>query len=304
MRTGLRPLAGPSYGTSNVLIGRTNAPEPPSPVDPFAIPATPRTRHAHPFSPLSPGKSVHSHNSYNSRRHNSLDSLNPSIADSLVDLLPGHAAVPAAPADFGYAFRGPRATGYTHRKGKSVATAAPIAQMMQAASAGLTRNELSPEQRAVLLRRTRKAEQVLGEQLCETDVERHIIEPVQSSRTVVTRASNDIGDSAATGVPEYDRKDCEPQTRPSQDSDASARAAMRALAAFGFGEKQMPSDLRVYVQKEMRVAETSTPSPSLGARIEGQRKGSKDGLSIREKVPLDERRHRRAQLAKVGPPPL
>jgi hypothetical protein len=201
-----------------------------------------------------------------------------------------HYGAPAPAADFAYAFRGPRAR---HRKGKSVATTPSIDQVP---AAGLTRNDLSPEQRAVLLRRTRKAEQVLGEELCETEVERHIIEPVQTSRTIVTRASQDhVTDMP--DVPEYDRRDCEPQLRPSQDSYSQARAAVRALAAFGFGEKQMPSDLRVYVQKERQVAET-IPSPvsATGSRRRGS---DREDSAYKERVPLDERRHHRAQLAKV-----
>ena len=261
-----------------MLIDR-DLPEPPSPIDPLIIPNTPtRLPHPHPFSPMSPGESISS-----SRRHNSLDSLNPSIADSLVDLLPQG----AAPADFSYAFRANR--NVIVRQGKSV-PAGPIPLLSP--TSGLTRNALSPEQRTVLLRRTRKAEQVLGEQLCETDVERHIIYPVYTQRTVLSRISDQSEASFVShGTGGEEPKSIQPQARDREEDCASA--AIRAFEAFGFGQKQLPSDLRSYARKESMAAENS------GLRG-GTAEDRRDDLSfIDDTVPLDERRHRRAQLAKV-----
>lgn len=188
-----------------------------------------------------------------------------------------------------------------------------------------TKNELNPEQRAVLLRRAKKLEQLLGQSLDERSIERLLIDPIHATRTVTTHAVEEAWPSSPSDggkQGEWQRDDCVPRKGRQVDMPALVRSgsvlAKRARAALGLESKirsGAKGDLAVFVSREMRVSETS---------VRGVRPHVRDSLSslpatvVRHDTPLsprsiledmneddvdeDEalRRTRRMQLAKVS----
>jgi hypothetical protein len=118
----------------------------------------------------------------------------------------------------------------------------------------------------MLLRRTRKLEQMLGEPLPESQVERLVVEPSNASTTVVTQINNEwpTTPSPRRKVPEWAREDCAPRivrdplaTGGITLARSGSKFARKAKAALGLEKKDDEPDLRVYVAREMRVSETS-----------------------------------------------
>jgi hypothetical protein len=189
----------------------------------------------------------------------------------------------------------------------------------------VARNDLDPEQRAILLRRAKKLEQLLGEAL-----ERLLIDPIHASRTITTRLAetdeawpdSPTGTTRSGGKEEWTKEDVVPRKGKAVDPpNGLARSgsilARTARAALGMaGEKK--NDLAVYVSREVRVSETgvrgakprprnsaSTPpgreSMSLAAML---RDGPVSPTHTEESEDDSARRTRRLQLAKVCSPCL
>jgi hypothetical protein len=104
-------------------------------------------------------------------RSRSIDSvsLHPSLSDSVTNLLvpPTH-TIPTFPRPV-----------LEHRS-----TASILRQEL------IARNHLNPEQRAILLRRARKLEQILGQSLDERSIERLLIDPITAPRTITTHVTD------------------------------------------------------------------------------------------------------------------
>lgn len=104
-------------------------------------------------------------------RSRSIDSvsLHPSLSDSVTNLLvpPTH-TIPTFPRPV-----------LEHRSTSSIFPQELIAK-----------NHLNPEQRAILLRRARKLEQILGQSLDERSIERLLIDPITAPRTITTHATD------------------------------------------------------------------------------------------------------------------
>jgi hypothetical protein len=194
----------------------------------------------------------------------------------------------------------------------------------------VARNDLDPEQRAILLRRAKKLEQLLGEALDERSIERLLIDPIHASRTITTRLAetdeawpdSPTGTTRSGGKEEWTKEDVVPRKGKAVDPpNGLARSgsilARTARAALGMaGEKK--NDLAVYVSREVRVSETgvrgakprprnsaSTPpgreSMSLAAML---RDGPVSPTHTEESEDDSARRTRRLQLAKVCSPCL
>jgi len=193
----------------------------------------------------------------------------------------------------------------------------------------VARNNLDPEQRAILLRRAKKLEQLLGEALDERSIERLLIDPIHASRTITTRLAetdeawpdSPTGTTRSGGKEEWTKEDVVPRKGKAVDPPSSGLArsgsilARTARAALGMaGEKK--NDLAVYVSREIRVSETgirgakprprhsaSTPpgreNMSLAAML---RDGPVSPTHTEESEDDSARRTRRLQLAKVCPP--
>jgi len=193
----------------------------------------------------------------------------------------------------------------------------------------VARNDLDPEQRAILLRRAKKLEQLLGEALDERSIERLLIDPIHASRTITTRLAetdeawpdSPTGTTRSGGKEEWSKEDVVPRKGKAVDppSNGLARSgsilARTARAALGMaGEKK--NDLAVYVSREIRVSETGirgakprprhsayTPpgreSMSLAAML---RDGPVSPTHAEESEDESARRTRRLQLAKVRTP--
>lgn len=270
-------------------------------------------------------------------RSNSLDSLQPSLSDSintLAHLLPHPPSSPTKPLPPHPHPHSHPHPGVNHRKGKSLPPPLLPANLE-------ARNDLTPEQRALLMRRARKIEQVFGEPLGEMQVKQHVIEPTHAPPTVLTKVTEEwpsspsssergrsgSGEGERIKVPEYDRQDCNPQrTRPGQTADdmgskasTGAGLAARALARFRFGDGDAASsatgagaiagggssssDLRVYVKRELRVAETQTRERQAPeTRVPDAELFEPDSPTSPKQAtgPEEDRRARRAQLAKVS----
>jgi len=195
----------------------------------------------------------------------------------------------------------------------------------------VARNDLDPEQRAILLRRAKKLEQLLGEALDERSIERLLIDPIHASRTVTTRLAetdeawpdSPTGTMRNGGKEEWTKEDVVPRKGKAVDPPSNslsrsgsilARTARAALGMAGAGEKK--NDLAVYISREVRVSETgvrgakprprqsaSTPpgreSMSLAAML---RDGPVSPTHTEESEDDSARRTRRLQLAKVCSP--
>jgi hypothetical protein len=195
----------------------------------------------------------------------------------------------------------------------------------------VARNDLDPEQRAILLRRAKKLEQLLGEALDERSIERLLIDPIHASRTITTRLAetdeawpdSPTGTTRSGGKEEWTKEDVVPRKGKAVDPPSNglarsgsilARTARAALGMAGAGEKK--NDLAVYVSREIRVSETgvrgakprprhsaSTPpgreSMSLAAMLSD---GPVSPTHTEESEDDSARRTRRLQLAKVCPP--
>ncbi|WWD02271.1 hypothetical protein V865_000310 [Kwoniella europaea PYCC6329] len=133
------------------------------------------------------------------------------------------------------------------------------------------RNDLTPEQRAILLRRTRKLEQMLGEALPENQVEKLVIDPVNSSSTYLTKNSEDSWPKtppSSSKVPEWARDDViphrakDPSPAPQQNIGISmvrskSSLADKAKAALGIGSGTGgKDDLKVYVSRSLQESHT------------------------------------------------
>jgi hypothetical protein len=196
----------------------------------------------------------------------------------------------------------------------------------------VARNDLDPEQRAILLRRAKKLEQLLGEALDERSIERLLIDPIHASRTITTRLAetdeawpdSPTGTTRSGGKEEWTKEDVVPRKGKAVEPPSNglgrsgsilARTARAALGMAGAGEKK--NDLAVYVSREVRVSETgvrgakprprhsaSTPpgreSMSLAAML---RDGPVSPTHTEESEDDSARRTRRLQLAKVRCPP-
>nr|XP_019044812.1 hypothetical protein I302_06726 [Kwoniella bestiolae CBS 10118]OCF23742.1 hypothetical protein I302_06726 [Kwoniella bestiolae CBS 10118] len=123
------------------------------------------------------------------------------------------------------------------------------------------RNDLTPEQRAILLRRTRKLEQMLGEALPENQVEKLVIDPINSSSTYLTKSSED----SSSRLPEWERDDVLPhrmkESSSSEQRDnvgmsrSKSSLADKAKAALGFGPGGR-DDLKVYESRSLQESHT------------------------------------------------
>jgi hypothetical protein len=196
----------------------------------------------------------------------------------------------------------------------------------------VARNDLDPEQRAILLRRAKKLEQLLGEALDERSIERLLIDPIHASRTITTRLAetdeawpdSPTGTMRSGGKEEWTEEDVVPRKGKAVDPPPNGLArsgsilARTARAALGMaGEKKNDkNDLAIYVSREIRVSETgvrgakprprnsaSTPpgreSMSLAAML---RDGPVSSTHTEESEDDSARRTRRLQLAKVCSP--
>jgi hypothetical protein len=206
-------------------------------------------------------------------RSRSIDSisLHPSISDSVTGLLiPPISTLPLPLVR----------PGLEHRSTSSILPRELVAK-----------NELDPEQRAILVRRARKLEQILGHSLDERDIERLLIDPITAPRTITTQVTDQAwpgspspGSSSRSAkakegrrrsLAEWQKEDCVPRldrnvdippTATSGPSHGLARSgsflARKARAALGMGpgsggeKKKGRSDLAVYVSREVRVSET------------------------------------------------
>ncbi|KAK6910780.1 hypothetical protein I203_104812 [Kwoniella mangroviensis CBS 8507] len=131
------------------------------------------------------------------------------------------------------------------------------------------RNDLTPEQRAILLRRTRKLEQMLGEALPEKQIEKLVIDPVNSSSTYLTKNSEDSWPKtppSSSKVPEWARDDVIPHRakdsspEPHQNLNvvkSKGSLADKAKAALGLGSGAGgKDDLKVYVSRSLQESHT------------------------------------------------
>lgn len=303
----------PSRPTRQPSNASSNGPDPgPSSGHPLT---TPPHRHRPTASvPLAelPSNAVGTPTSYRAAVHEtrgrtrsrSIDSLsiNPSLTDSVTGLL-----LPA----------------------NTVGTRLPSVQPSSLPADLVAKNNLNSAQRAVLLRRARKLEQMLGQSLDERSIERLLIDPIHAPRTITTHAAEEGWPSTPGGSEqraEWQQDDCVPRKGKQADMPGLGRSgsvlAKRARAALGLDTKSKAGprgDLAVYVSREMRVSETSVPgikpirnslsSPVVSTlRQYPSVQSPTTPRSIMDDVSDDEmdedevlRRTRRMQLAKVRP---
>jgi len=195
----------------------------------------------------------------------------------------------------------------------------------------VARNDLDPEQRAILLRRAKKLEQLLGEALDERSIERLLIDPIHASRTVTTRLAetdeawpdSPTGTMRRGGKEEWTKEDVVPRKGKAVDppSNGLVRSgsilARTARAALGMGGEKK-NDLAVYVSREIRVSETGVRGAKPRPRHSASTPPGRETLSLAamlrdgpvsstraEESDANEddsaRRTRRLQLAKVHP---
>ncbi|WWC90597.1 uncharacterized protein L201_005533 [Kwoniella dendrophila CBS 6074] len=154
------------------------------------------------------------------------------------------------------------------------------------------RNDLTPEQRAILLRRTKKLEQMLGEALPENQVEKLVIEPVNTGSTYMTKNSEDAWPktppSSSKGgrrTPEWERDDCIPNrikdssSANQTHSRSKSSLADKAKAALGLGpDRSIPNGgrsdegkdhLKVYVSRSLQESHTVSRGNPFNGRSGG-----------------------------------
>lgn len=181
-----------------------------------------------------------------------------------------------------------------------------------------SRNDLPRDQRAMLVKRTRKLEQILGQPLDETQIERLIIQPSTAIRTVTTEVTNDTWPDSPlqrSRVPEWAREDCVPRIIRGEGSPEGSRSISsvitRARAALGLAKRADgdETNLEVYVRREMRVSETAArgvapqQNPSLASPNTPTSPADQyesEWLDEPENEDEATRRARRHQLAKVS----
>ncbi|KAK4685630.1 hypothetical protein P7C73_g4512, partial [Tremellales sp. Uapishka_1] len=174
-----------------------------------------------------------------------------------------------------------------------------------------SRNKLLPEQRALLVRRTRKLEQVLGEPLGEKQIERLIVEPSTSSTTVVTRYEGSAwpaSPSSKSATPEWAKEDCVPRRVANHSAGSVNRSgskmAKKVSAALG-RERPREEELVIHVERELRVAETAQTHRPRRSDRNAPMRGDASPVSPLSpaSIEMDEdevsRRARRLQLAKL-----
>ncbi|KAL7422428.1 hypothetical protein Q5752_003076 [Cryptotrichosporon argae] len=173
-----------------------------------------------------------------------------------------------------------------------------------------SKNELTADQKARLVRRTRKLEQVLGETLHEATVERFVIEPSTMTQTVLTRVESDDAAWPATpaaAAPEWVKADCVPRRSKEDDAaklDRSAsKIARKAKAALGVARhaSKTDDDIKVYVAREMRVSETTVAMKpaALAASPMSPAESVEQEWGVDEAEDEGSRRTRRMQLTKL-----
>jgi hypothetical protein len=194
-----------------------------------------------------------------------------------------------------------------------------------------TRSDLPAEQKNILVKRTRKLERVLGEPLPENTVERVVVEPTMAPTTISTKVQDAPWPriKRQAEIPEWLREDCVPQRAERPASVASGSSgdpfggppavttrSKIARVLLGDPAPTLPTDIRVYVRRELHVAETregelftqrrtnmlANPA-ALTPRFKGGAGGtaeSSSGGSVNIPSPEETgRRARRSQLSKV-----
>lgn len=165
------------------------------------------------------------------------------------------------------------------------------------------RNDLSADQRAALLKRARKLEQVLGEPLQSQDIQKHVVDASTAGRSYLTKVStNDFPSPPASALPSWHARDCEPHVRPAESKPGLARSgsklARRAKAALGLQAVAEVGDYHVYVERETMVQEAKTGGFGAGGFVVDA--GSPDSPLFRDdavdEVTLRTSRH---QISKV-----
>lgn len=123
-----------------------------------------------------------------------------------------------------------------------------------------SKSDLTADQKAQLVKRTRKLERMLGEQLTEPTIERFVVEPVTATTTVTTKVEEDVWPSSNSSAPEWLREDCVPQRvvdhGPSDPKSSQRKGGRLARAIRGEAAMPVTAGLRVYVARETTVAET------------------------------------------------
>lgn len=174
----------------------------------------------------------------------------------------------------------------------------------------LSTSTLDREQKALLLRRNRKLEQVLGESLQESEVGQFVVEPSVGGTTVLTRVMDEWPEARG---PEWARDDCVPQITETAYETATGlqRKQSKVKRSITALRTLRPSpDVQVYVSRETSVTETVAPAHTHTPTI--NRDGPKGpspspgspALSSPPPTPFQTREaavraRRRAQLAKL-----
>ena len=176
------------------------------------------------------------------------------------------------------------------------------------------KTDLPADQKAVLVKRTRKLEKVLGEPLPENTVEKFVVEPSMGATTTITRIEEGPWPRPHTEfIPEWLREDCVPQraSRPASmmtAQEGQSRSSRIARVLLGDPAPPVPTDLRVYVSRERHVAESREGEMKERQRadrlerimVAPQPVPTSPVLSEPETSPEDvSRRTRRMQLTKV-----
>ncbi|KJE05418.1 hypothetical protein I311_00624 [Cryptococcus gattii NT-10] len=131
-------------------------------------------------------------------------------------------------------------------------------------------SSLTPSQRTILIRRTRKLEALLGEPLPESQISQHVIDPLNSVKQFDTHVKEGWPDSPPADwrrrVPEWEREDCLVQRVKGENDEegggevrGNKSLAQKALEALNLAGKRPEGErLKVYVSRQMRVTETVT----------------------------------------------
>ncbi|OCF44034.1 hypothetical protein I317_02142 [Kwoniella heveanensis CBS 569] len=232
---------------------------------------------------------VQSHGHFRSASIDSLPSLHPSLSESINTL---SNLIPVSPTK-----ADPRATT------ANLKTLSPEADLK-------ARNDLTPEQRAILLRRTRKLEQMLGEALPERQIGRLVVDPhhntsagwpLTPSRHFSQRRSPGSGISGYNGSSEEDGS---PPLLGRERSKTSL--ADKARAALGFDRqvrrneegglpgvsRTTPSPPDIFAPERVTGSAPETPATFVST-------STTSGGWADEEADESVRRNRRQQLAKL-----